>query len=152
MDVAQAAADGNQRRRSPWSTAQLSTAERLGLAGVATFGAAAVWPIVAHATGLGLPCPLRSLTGIPCPLCGMTTASVALTRGHWRESLTANPFAVALATAAVTVVVVMALRLTGRVAPAGAWSNKTMRATQVLVGLAIAGSWLFQLRRFGLLG
>jgi hypothetical protein len=41
-----------------------------------------------------IPCPIRSFFGLRCPGCGMTTATLALVRGRFREAFTANPLAV----------------------------------------------------------
>jgi hypothetical protein len=32
-------------------------------------------------------CGFRWLTGRPCPLCGLTRATFALAKGHWREAI-----------------------------------------------------------------
>ena len=76
---------------------QYSIPERLGGFGIAVASAATVWPAFSAGTGLGLPCPLRWLTGIPCPACGLTTAAVDLTHGRLLASLADNPAALALA-------------------------------------------------------
>ena len=36
-------------------------------------------------------CALRAVTGIPCPFCGMTTASIALSRADVGAAFAANP-------------------------------------------------------------
>ncbi|HZD72150.1 MAG TPA: DUF2752 domain-containing protein, partial [Actinomycetes bacterium] len=74
-----------------------SLPEQLGLVGLAAAAAAAVYPVASHATGLGLPCPLRTLTGVPCPLCGMTTAATSLRAGDLGAAAAANPFVFLLA-------------------------------------------------------
>jgi Protein of unknown function (DUF2752) len=40
--------------------------------------------------GVGLPCPLRSLTGLWCPGCGLTRATHQLLNGHVRQALRFN--------------------------------------------------------------
>lgn len=42
-------------------------------------------------TGLGLPCPLRSLTGWECPLCGATRMGSALLHGDLASAFADNP-------------------------------------------------------------
>lgn len=128
-----------------------SVPERLGLLGVGVAGAAVVWPAFSEATGAGLPCPLRSVTGIPCPLCGMTTASVALVRGEVGDALAANPMVVVLAAFTAVMAVVLALRLTGRVGPPRPWSAlATGRATAAVAVLAVV-SEAWQLHRLDVL-
>jgi hypothetical protein len=43
-------------------------------------------------TGVGIPCPWRSLTHTLCPFCGATTMGAALLHGNVAEAWTANPF------------------------------------------------------------
>lgn len=59
------------------------------LVGFAGFGVA-VSGLYA-ATGVGFPCPLRSLTGWECPLCGGTRLGSALLHGHMVEAFQHNP-------------------------------------------------------------
>jgi len=82
----------------------------------------------------GLACPLRTLTGIPCPLCGMTTSVEATVRLHLRDALAANPGGVALAVAAIALLVLRPRRLA---------------VPSVVIPLALAAMWLFELHRFG---
>ncbi|QGN33020.1 DUF2752 domain-containing protein [Microlunatus sp. Gsoil 973] len=42
-------------------------------------------------TGIGFPCPLRSLTGWECPLCGGTRLGSALLHGHLGQAFISNP-------------------------------------------------------------
>jgi hypothetical protein len=79
----------------------VSVPERLGIFAVAVGAAAIIYPRISHATGLGLPCPLRTLTGIPCPACGMTTASTDLVAGDLAAALAANPFVKAMKTVSI---------------------------------------------------
>ncbi len=39
-----------------------------------------------------LPCPVRALIGMDCPGCGISRASIALTRGQFREAWDFHPF------------------------------------------------------------
>ncbi|MBO4636122.1 MAG: DUF2752 domain-containing protein [Clostridiales bacterium] len=43
-------------------------------------------------TGLGIPCPIRSITGWLCPGCGITTLFVRLFQGDIKGAFDANPF------------------------------------------------------------
>ena len=116
---------------------------------MAVAGAAVLWPAVTGATGLALPCPLRSVTGIPCPLCGMTTAAQALVRGDLDGAVSANPFVLLLAALTVVAVVSMTLRRTGLLRSPPPWSTVAVaRSTLLAVALA-ATSEVWQLHRFG---
>lgn len=108
-----------------------------------------VWPTFTGRTGLGLPCPLRTLTGIPCPACGLTTAAVALVRGRLGAAFGANPLIFGLAALAVLVVPLVALRAAGVLKTPDPWSPARRRRTGWLAGLLALASWLFQLHRLG---
>lgn len=43
-------------------------------------------------TGLGIPCPIRLLTGYLCPGCGVTRMAVSLIRGDISAAYAYNPF------------------------------------------------------------
>ena len=43
------------------------------------------------ATGLGLPCPFRALTGWQCPFCGATRLGAALLHADLAGAFAANP-------------------------------------------------------------
>ena len=45
-----------------------------------------------HATGLGIPCPFRLITGWKCPGCGISTLFLLLAEGDLRGAYAANPF------------------------------------------------------------
>lgn len=42
-------------------------------------------------TGVGLPCPIRMITGLKCPGCGVTHMFAALMRLDFKEAFRANP-------------------------------------------------------------
>jgi hypothetical protein len=124
-----------------------SVPERIGAAGLAAAGAAALYPTIQRVTGLGLPCPLRTITGIPCPLCGMTTAAVNLSKGDAAAALAANPFVFAVLGLTITGLVLLAAREVGSLKKPAMWSPAARRKCgYVIAGLAVV-SWLYQLHR-----
>jgi hypothetical protein len=127
-----------------------SVPERLGGFGVLVAVGAIVWPAFTDRTGLGLPCPLRTLTGVPCPFCGLTTGAVALVRGEAGAAFAANPMIFGLAVLALAVGPLVALRAVGVIGPPVPWSSARRRKTEWLAGLTVLASWLFQLHRLGL--
>jgi hypothetical protein len=129
----------------------VSVPERLGVFAVTVGVAATVYPRISDATGLGLPCPLRTLTGIPCPACGMTTAATDLVAGDPAAALAANPFVLALAALALVVPPLLSVRALGLVGPPVAWSDTARRRVPWAVGLLVFASWSYQLHRFGYL-
>jgi ribose/xylose/arabinose/galactoside ABC-type transport system permease subunit len=112
-------------------------------------GAAAVWPAVTDSTGVGLPCPLRALTGVPCPFCGLTTAAIALVRGRVVTAFGANPLIFGLGVLAVAVGPLIVLRALGVLSVPQAWPSRRRRRWGRLAVLVAAASWLFQLHRLG---
>ena len=48
-------------------------------------------------TGIGIPCPIRAVTGYRCPGCGITHFAVNLLHGRVREAFEANQFVFILA-------------------------------------------------------
>ena len=126
-----------------------SLPEQLGLAGLGAVAASFVYPMASHATGLGLPCPLRTLTGVPCPLCGMTTAATSLAAGDPRAALAANPFVTVLAAGTLWMVALLAARAAGLASAPVPWSGAARRRARWAVALLAAASWVFELHRFG---
>ncbi|HEY3336995.1 MAG TPA: DUF2752 domain-containing protein [Propionicimonas sp.] len=64
-----------------------------GLKSSAAFGAIGLSLSGMYAiTGVGIPCPWRSLTNTLCPFCGSTTMGVALLHGDVAGAWVANPF------------------------------------------------------------
>ena len=94
--------------------------------------------VLAHLpSGVGLPCPLRTFTGIPCPFCGLTTSVRAVGGGHLTTALRAAPLGLVVVGLALLTLV---RRGQGRV-----------RLPVPLLGLAVAGEWIFELIRFHVL-
>lgn len=120
--------------------------QAVGLIGVVGAG------VLLAATSLRLPvlCPLRLLTGVPCPLCGMTTGTVAFLRGDLGASVAAAPLSLAVVPAAVAGFV-QRVRTVLSSAPARQWSRAARRGGLAVLLAALAGSWVYQLFRFGIL-
>jgi hypothetical protein len=94
--------------------------------------------VLAHLpSGVGLPCPLRTLTGIPCPFCGLTTSVRALGGGHVGAGFRAAPLGL--------LAVVLALVTLFGVVP------KRLRLPLPLLVAVIGGEWIFELVRFHVL-
>jgi Protein of unknown function (DUF2752) len=128
-----------------------SVPERLGLTGLAATVAAFGYPAASRHTGLGLPCPLRTLTGIPCPMCGMTTAATRLARGDLGAAVAANPFVLVLAGLTAVMSVLLAARLLALAPPPVRWTPGRHRSVRLTVAMLCAASWAFQLHRFALI-
>ncbi|MCU7722251.1 DUF2752 domain-containing protein [Actinoplanes sp. KI2] len=93
---------------------------------------------------------MRTLTGVPCPVCGMTTAAVALIRGHAGAALSANPMIFGLAALAVAAGPLVVLRATGVLKPPEPWPAARRRWVERLIWPLALASWLFQLHRLGI--
>jgi hypothetical protein len=123
--------------------------EQLGVIGLGAAAASFVYPTLSRQTGLGLPCPLRALTGVPCPMCGMTTAATSLAAGDLHAALAANPFVLVLAGLTLCMAVLMAARAAGLAPPAAQWPASRRRQAYWALAVLLASSWAFQLHRFG---
>jgi hypothetical protein len=83
---------------------------------------------------VGLPCPLRTITGVPCPLCGMTTSVTAMAHLDLGAAVAAKPGGVLAVVVAVAVLV---------------FRNRhsvTLPAWLIPAGLVVM--WLYELHRF----
>jgi hypothetical protein len=105
----------------------------LRIAGALMLGAGVVLPFLPD--GVGVPCPLRTLTGVPCPLCGMTTSVVATLQLDLGEALAANPAGVAAVAAAI---VLLVLR------------PRYVRIPPLIIYPALLLMWAFELHRFSI--
>lgn len=91
--------------------------------------------VLAHLPqGVGIPCPLRTLTGVPCPFCGLTTSVRSIMGGRFGAGLRAAPLGY--------VVVVVALASVVGLAP------KRFALPRVAIAVALAAEWVFELARF----
>lgn len=129
-----------------------SVPEHIAMFGLGAGLVASVYPmIMAHTGGQGIPCPLRSLTGVPCPFCGLTTATVALTHGHWATAAATSPLAYLVAGLVVGTTPVLAFRVAGVAKPPRPWSESARKRTRYAAYVVVAMSWVFQLHRYGFL-
>ena len=115
-----------------------SSGSRLALAAVCSLGAA--WIHEHHDPGAL--CPLRRLTGVPCPLCGSTTVFMEAGAGHWTAALAANPLTVLAFFAFLAAPIAL-------VDPVTSWAVMPARRRNLVLGLLLALSWVWQLHRFG---
>ena len=107
---------------------------------------------LAHLTIPGRPatvCPLRAFTGIPCPMCGGTTAAVRIGHADLVGALRANPFVVFGALVVALLPAVAGLRRDAHVGGHG-W-RLPPQAISPIAALAVVGSEVWQLFRFGII-
>lgn len=100
--------------------------------GAAMLGIAAVRPMLP--VQVGLPCPLRTLTGVPCPFCGMTRSVTAVVHGDVARSLVLNPFGI------VAVAIAIALLL--------GWRVRRITYATWLVPVVLGAMWSYQLFKY----
>jgi hypothetical protein len=98
--------------------------------------------------GVGLPCPLRALTGVPCPFCGITTSVRSALGGHLGRALSVAPLGL--------VVLALALALCGdhlraRVRHRPRILNRVLSVPLVPLLVVLGAEWIFELHRFGVL-
>ncbi len=82
---------------------------------------------------------------MPCPFCGSTTVFMEAGAGHWGAALAANPVTV------VAALVFLAAPLLA-VDPVATLGRLPARLLWIGGAVLLAGSWLWQLHRFGFLG
>jgi hypothetical protein len=91
--------------------------------------------VAAHLpAGIGLPCPLRTLTGVPCPFCGVTTSVRDMLGGRVRAGLGVAPLGLLLVVVAVAVVL--------RLGPGN------VRILRPIVIAGVVAEWCFELFRY----
>ena len=106
--------------------------ERLRLPAIGLLGASVA---LAHLPeSVGVPCPLRTLTGVPCRFCGTTTALRQLAGGHLLASLAVAPFGIVLALLCLLVAL-------------GRLPSRISVSLWVLVPV-LGAEWVFELVRF----
>ncbi len=126
-----------------------SVPEHITMAGLGAGLIGAIYPtIMARTGGRSLPCPLRTLTGLPCPFCGLTTATVALTRSEWAAAASTSPLIYLTAALVTATTPILAARLLGLAPPPRPWSAAARARTRYSAYVVVALSWLFQLHRY----
>jgi len=88
-------------------------------------------------SGIGMPCPLRAITGVPCPLCGMTTSVTAALRVDVPAAISANPAGL------VAVLIAVSLLVLPRKA--------AVDLPRWVLPVALLAMWVWQLFRFHIL-
>ena len=94
------------------------------------------------ATGIGLPCPWRALTGWQCPLCGGTRMGNALLHGDLESAFLANPVVLTAVVVLVVLSVLWTVELLGgpAVRPPRAFRRRFRRVpawTWLVLGAAV---------------
>lgn len=117
------------------ATLKETEARHLRWAGAAMLGAGVLLSRVP--VGVGLPCPLRTVTGVPCPFCGMTTSVKETVSGDLVAAAAANPAGIGLV--ALVLYLLVARPTHVRTPPVA------------LLGFVVSLLWLFELNRFGLI-
>jgi hypothetical protein len=123
------------------STRSLRRSGSAGTAGLAAGSAGALAGAVAP-TPRGLEtgpvvCPFRLATGLPCPGCGLTRSWVYIAHGDFGDALRANPFGYLTMTAAVALIVLVAVTVVlGRPVPS---LTPVVRSKPFF---AVIGGWL----------
>jgi uncharacterized protein DUF2752 len=147
LDVARGYGGASPARGWPAEVlGRVITASGDGLVGavlrIGGMSAAAVLTSFVHSVhDPGVLCPVRALTGVPCPFCGGTTVFIELGAAHPAAALAANPL-----------VLVGAIGLaTAPLGPGRWWWGINPRARALVIGVAVALSWVWQLARFGFL-
>lgn len=104
-------------------------ATQLRVAGGVMLAAASILP-----AGVGLPCPLRTLTGVPCPLCGMTRSVTATVHFRFDEAFALNPAGLVAVAVAVALLV--------------AWRARALTIPAWALPAGVAALWAWQLLRY----
>lgn len=104
-----------------------------------------------HAVAGPVICPLRLLTGVPCPACGLTTSFTEMAGGNLGAAWAAAPIGPLLFVVTVAVACVAAVLLVRRRRLVLTLGRRGARVVGVCVALVAAGSWVYQLTRFGFL-
>lgn len=106
---------------------------------MAVAAVAAAW--VQHHHNPGVLCPLRRFTGIPCPFCGGTTVFMDVGSGHPMAAVAASPL----------VVVGAICLMIAPLGPGRLWWRASSRVRGRIIVIALMGSEIWQLVRFGFL-
>ena len=107
----------------------------LRLAGAAMLAIAATAPSLGSGH-LGLPCPLRTLTGVPCPFCGMTRGVTAFVHGDVARAALLDPGSVLIVLAAAVLL--------------ATWRVHRVSAPAWIVPTIVALLWAFELVKYRL--
>ena len=86
---------------------------------------------------VGVPCPLRTLTGVPCPFCGVTTSIRQVFLGRFHAAVAAAPLGLVVMAGALATL----LRLT----------PSELRIPRWALVAGLGAEWVFELVRFHLL-